>query len=131
MIEPESPDFSSNKVHTYLRVSPLSAPPGSRIHNCAPVALTDLHLLDVALRLLNLQLGLREVSVDKTPSPWDRSREDRIVDWKDAPTTDFTALATLNHTVHFHDLDSEATPGHRADQWVFSEDALVGLLEVG
>jgi acyl-CoA thioesterase len=118
MAEPNAINFEENRTRSWLRIGGISSPPGSIIHHCGLTGLTDVFLLDVFVRLHNLQLGLGEgrVGKDHRDSPYNKSTKRPVKSLKDWPKSDFSALVTLNHTIHFHDLE-----GMKADEWVLME----------
>ena len=97
-----------------MKICPLSAPAGSRDHHIGLAALTDILVMDIATRILNLQIGFGEPVITPSFTPWDhRSTGDlgnlKIASWGDS---DLASMVTLNQSVNFHDLREL-----RADTW--------------
>jgi hypothetical protein len=101
-----------------MRIGGISSEPGGILHHCGLAGLTDIFLLDAGVRLHNLQLGLGEgkIGKDLSDSPYNKSTRRNVKDVKDWPKPDFTAVVTLNHVIHFHNLE-----GLKADEWILME----------
>lgn len=102
-------------------MSHLSTDASIELHQGALAFLSDQYILDSPIRLLNLQVGMGEGKVGSTQdkSPYDQqTTKDYSVldDPRKAQPSDLKALATLNHTIYFHNASLV-----KADAWIFME----------
>ena len=128
----DSGNIEDSKTQQWLKCGVISSDANIKMHHVGLALLSDYSVMDAPARLHNLQLGIgeRKVGASQEDSPYDERSSPGSSDTTDYRTaagsgyriatagSDFRAMATLNHTVHFYDVEAA-----RADEWSVLEVA--------